>query len=175
VNQTQITSERIDNLPVLIYWLKRMQVDVIIDHALGPGHGNWDGLSYGEVALVYVAYVVMCCTHFLSPLQAWASKHLVSLSQALGKRVREADFTEGGPLRGHDRMAIVLSHIGDRPQPSPAQPLKGPRGLAQPQVAVLGAIERAARPGPSMALRGPLRATFEGVLRATFEQPLRSA
>ncbi len=86
----QITSERIDNLPVLIYWLKRMQVDVIIDRVLGPPHGNWDGLSYGEVAVVYVAYVVMCCTHFLSPLQARAGKRLVGLSQALGKPVREA-------------------------------------------------------------------------------------
>ena len=106
MNQPKITSERIDNLPLLIYWLKRMHVDVIIDSALGPPHGNWDGLSYGEVAMVFVAYVVMCCTHFLSPLQGWASKRLVNLSQALGKPVREADFTD-------DRLAIMLSHIGD--------------------------------------------------------------
>jgi transposase len=100
------TSERIDNLPVVIYWLKRMQVDVIIDRVLGPGHGNWEGLSYGEVALVFVAYVVLCCTHFLSPMQAWASKHVVSLSQALGKSVRETDFTD-------DRLSVVLSRLGD--------------------------------------------------------------
>ena len=100
------TSERIDNLPVVIYWLKRMQVDVIIDRVLGPVHGNWAGLSYGEVALVFVAYVVLCCTHFLSPMQAWASKHVVSLSQALGKPVREADFTD-------DRLSVILSRLGD--------------------------------------------------------------
>lgn len=107
MNQPKISSERIDNLPVLIYWLKGMQVDVILDHVLGPPHGNWDGLSYGDVAVVFVAYVVMCCTHFLSPLQGWASKHLVSLSQALGKPVRAADFTD-------DRLAILLSHIGEQ-------------------------------------------------------------
>ena len=100
------TSERIDNLPVVIYWLKRMQVDVIIDRVLGPVHGNWAGLSYGEVALGFVAYVVLCCTHFLSPMQAWASKHVVSLSQALGKPVREADFTD-------DRLSVILSRLGD--------------------------------------------------------------
>ena len=83
MNQPKIASERVDNLPVLLYWLKRMQVDVIIDRVLGAPHGNWDGLSYGEVALVFVAYAVMCCTRFLSPLQGWASKRLVSLSQAL--------------------------------------------------------------------------------------------
>ena len=66
MDQPRITSERIDDLPGLIYWLKRMQVDVIIDHVVGPPHGNWAGLSYGEVALVFVAYVVMCCIHFES-------------------------------------------------------------------------------------------------------------
>ena len=106
MDRFQTTSERIDNLPLLIHWLKRMQVDVIIDHVLGPPHGNWEGLSYGEVALVFVAYVLMRCTHFLSPMQDWASKHLLSLSQALGKRVREADFTD-------DRLGVVLSRLGD--------------------------------------------------------------
>jgi len=106
VDQFKTTSERIDNLPWVIYWLKRMQVDISIDQVVGPPHGNWDGLSYGEVGLVFVAYVLMRCTHFLSPMQEWASKHLVSLSQALEKPVREADFTD-------DRLGIVLSRLGD--------------------------------------------------------------
>jgi transposase len=106
LDQFKTTSERIDDLPVLIYWLKRMQVDVIINHVLGPAHGNWEGLSYGEVALVFIAYVIMRCTHFLSPMQDWASHHLVSLSQAMGKPVRETDFTD-------DRLGVILSHLGD--------------------------------------------------------------
>jgi hypothetical protein len=106
LDRLKTTSERVDDLPLLISWLKRMHVDVIIDPVLGPPHGNWDGWSYGEVALVFVAYVLMCCTHFLSPMQAWASKRLVSLSQALGKPVREADFTD-------DRLGVILSRLGD--------------------------------------------------------------
>lgn len=106
MDQFRTISERIDNLPVLIHWLKRMQVDVVIDQVLGPPHGNWAGLSHGEVALVFVAYVLMRCTHFLSPMQDWASRHLVSLSQALGKPVRAADFTD-------DRLGVVLSRLGD--------------------------------------------------------------
>ena len=106
MDQLRTTSERIDNLPLLIYWLKRMQVDVIIDQVLGSPHGNLEGLSYGEVALVFVAYMLMRCTHFLSPMQEWASKHSISLSQALGKPAREADFTD-------DRLGVVLSRLGD--------------------------------------------------------------
>ena len=104
MDQHRTTSERIDNLPLLIYWLKQMHVDVIIDAVLGPPHGNWEGLSYGELALVFVAYVVMCCTHFLSPMQEWTRRHLESLSQAMGKPVREQDFTD-------DRLGIVLSRL----------------------------------------------------------------
>jgi transposase len=106
LDQFETTSERIDNLPLLIYWLKSMHVDTVIDHVLGTAHGNWEGLSYGEVALVFVAYVLMRCTHFLSPMQEWASKHLVSLSQAMGKTVYERDFTD-------DRLGVVLSRLGD--------------------------------------------------------------
>ncbi len=60
-----------------------MRGDVIIDKVLGPSHGNWDGLSYGEVALVFIAHMVMRGTHFPSPLEGWAAQHLTSLSQAL--------------------------------------------------------------------------------------------
>ena len=106
MGQHTTSSERIDELPVLIYWLKQMRVDVIIDSVLGPAHGNWEGLSYGEVALVFLAHVVMRCTHFLSPVEAWAAQHLTSLSQALGKPVRAQDCTD-------DRLAVVLSKLGE--------------------------------------------------------------
>ncbi len=65
------------------YWLKQMKADAIIDQVLGPPHGNWEGLSYGEVALGFIAYFLMACRHFLSPVEDWAEQHLVSLSRAL--------------------------------------------------------------------------------------------
>ena len=64
MGQHTTTSERLDELPLLIYGLKQMRVDVIIDSVLGPPHGNWEGLSYGEVAQVFIAHVVIRCTHF---------------------------------------------------------------------------------------------------------------
>ncbi len=91
---------------MLVYWLKQKQVGVIIDSLLGAPHGNWEGLSYGELALVFTAYVVMCCTHFLSPLEEWVAQRLTSLSQVLGKPVRAGDCTD-------DRLAVLLSKLGD--------------------------------------------------------------
>jgi hypothetical protein len=110
MGQHTTTSERIDELPLLVYWLKQMRVDVIIDTVLGPPHGNWEGLSYGEVALVFLTHMVMRCTHFLNPVEEWAAQHLTSLSQALGKPVRAQDCTD-------DRLAVVLSKLGEESTP----------------------------------------------------------
>jgi transposase len=118
--QQTTTSERIDDLPLVIHCLKQMQVDVIIDRVLGPAHGNWAGLSRGELALVYVGYVVMNCSHFLSPLQAWVAEHRQSLTQALGKPVREADGTD-------DRVAALLSDLGAE-NTRPGEPIEQAMG-----------------------------------------------
>jgi len=106
MSQQTIVSERVDELLLIMYSLKQMRVAESVDQELGAPHGNWEGLSYGELALVFVAYTVMSCTHFLSPMEEWAEQHLMSLGEGLGKRVRVEDFTD-------DRLAVLLSRLGD--------------------------------------------------------------
>jgi transposase len=108
------TSERIDDLPLLVSWLQQMRVDVIIDEALGPPHGNWSGLSYGEVSLVLLAHMLMCCTHFLSPVQEWIAQHQAILCHVLGKPVRPQDATD-------DRLALLLERLGKAKSPAAEQ------------------------------------------------------
>ena len=47
-----VSTERIDDIPLLIALLMRMQVHIIIDRVLGPPHGNWKGLTSGQLALL---------------------------------------------------------------------------------------------------------------------------
>lgn len=82
-----------------------MRVDVIIDRGLGPPPGNWEGLSYGELALVFLTHIVMRCPHFLTPIEDWAAPPLTSLSQALDKPGRAQDCTD-------DRLAVLLTKLG---------------------------------------------------------------
>jgi hypothetical protein len=42
-------SERVDDLPLIIHWLKQMQIEQLIDQELAPPHGNRKGLSYGQL------------------------------------------------------------------------------------------------------------------------------
>src|SRR3972149_6162028 len=116
VQQQTTTSERIDELPLVIHCLKQMQVDVIIDRVLGPAHGNWEGLSRGELALVYVSYVVMSCTHFLSPMQAWVVGPLHSLSRSVCRWRRP-------PCRASRPMTRTTYRLGNVWRPRLAGPI----------------------------------------------------
>ena len=120
MGQHTTTSERMDELPLLVYWLKQMGVDGIIDSVVGPPQGNGDGLSYGEGALVFRTHSVRRCTPFLSPVEEGAAQHLTSLSPALGKPGRAQDCTD-------DRLAVVLSKVGNA-QTRPGDAIEAERG-----------------------------------------------
>jgi len=101
----QITSERIDDVPLLLQWLLDMQLDQIIDAVLKSPHGNRQGLSYGQLAVVFVAYILTECNHFLSPVRDWVTRHQHALTQALGCPIRDTDFTD-------ERLADLLDAVG---------------------------------------------------------------
>lgn len=101
----QITSERIDDVPLLLRWLVDMHIDQIIDAVLKSPHGNRQGLSYGQLAVVFVAYILTECNHFLSPVRDWVTKHQHALTQALGCPIRDTDFTD-------ERLADLLDAVG---------------------------------------------------------------
>ena len=80
----QITSERIDDIPLLSQWLLGMHIDKIIDAVVKPPHGNRQGLSYGQLTVVFLVYILTTCNHFLSPVRDWVTKHQHVLTLALG-------------------------------------------------------------------------------------------
>ena len=48
--------ERVDSIPLIIHWLLKMRLDKIIDGIYTP-RKNWKGLSYGQLAVLFLAYV----------------------------------------------------------------------------------------------------------------------
>lgn len=101
----QITSERIDDLPLLLQWLLNMHIDQIIDAVVKTPHGNRQGLSYGQLTVVFLAYILTECNHFLSPVRAWVTKHEHVLTLALGWPISDTDFTD-------DRLEDLLDAVG---------------------------------------------------------------
>ena len=70
-----INTERIDDIPILLAQLDRMQVGPMVDEYF-PVHGNWQGLSLGTVMTVWLTFILSEANHRLSHVQAWAAQRL---------------------------------------------------------------------------------------------------
>ena len=66
--------ERVDNIPLILHWLLKMRINEIIDSVFKP-HGNWQGLSYGKLAVIFLTYIVHSLNHRLSGVESWVNKH----------------------------------------------------------------------------------------------------
>src|SRR5947209_17081776 len=96
--------ERVDDIPVLLATLQRLDVAAILDRHFPSGH-RWKGeLTFGEVACVWIAFITSQGDHRLCQLQPWAQNNLQTLQAALGKTVRPLDFQD-------DRLADLLDHL----------------------------------------------------------------
>ena len=103
-----IEPERIDELPLAMGLLERMGVAQAIDGHLGAGHGNRQGLSYGQLAQGLSARIITLQDHRLAPVERWAQEHQAVLSCLLGVTVGPKDFTD-------DRLADLVSALGRAP------------------------------------------------------------
>ena len=65
-----ITIEPVDDIPVLLTTMKQMGLPELVDEHFKP-HGNWRGLSPGEVMSGWLAYVLSERDHRLNQAEAW--------------------------------------------------------------------------------------------------------
>ena len=53
-----ISSERSDDIPLIIHWLTQMRIVELIDENLPVPHGNRQGLSYGQLSVLLLTYIL---------------------------------------------------------------------------------------------------------------------
>jgi transposase len=96
--------ERVDDIPVLLAMMQRLQLAELFDRHY-PAHHLWQGdLSPGEVLCVWLTFLLSEGDHRLYKLQPWAQQHLLTLQACLGKTVRALDFHD-------DRLADLLDAL----------------------------------------------------------------
>ncbi|KAM3104467.1 IS1634 family transposase [Phormidesmis sp. 146-33] len=105
VTPVQTPSERVDDLPLIVHWLKTMQIAEIMDRMLMPVHQNRRGLSYGQLSVLFVAYVVTQADHRLNQVEAWVRAHHRALEAVTGWSIGDKDASD-------DRLADLLSVLG---------------------------------------------------------------
>ena len=79
-----VKSERVDDIPLLFAQLKRMGVQELLDKYF-PAHGNRQGLSMGEVTVVWLSHILSQADHRMNHVENWVENHIESIGQCLGK------------------------------------------------------------------------------------------
>ena len=98
--------ERVDGIPLIIYWLLKMHVAEIIDHILPLPHLNRRGLSYGQLAILFLTYVLYMRDHRLCAMEEWVEDHRYVLEQATGWDIGPKETTD-------DRLGDLMTALGE--------------------------------------------------------------
>jgi len=101
---TEQRIERVDSLPLILYWLTQMRIQEVIDSLWQP-HPYWQGLSYGQLAVLFLAYVLYQHTHRLSGMEAWVVSHRATLEKLTGWTIRPKEATD-------DRVGHLVEVLG---------------------------------------------------------------
>jgi len=101
----EISSERIDDIPVIVEWLRQMNVSKLIDQNLSRPHGNHQGLSFGQLSVLFLTYMITQEDHRLCAVEPWVKAHKEILEMSTGWTIGEKDVSD-------DRLARVVEELG---------------------------------------------------------------
>jgi transposase len=100
-----IITERVDDIPLLIAQMQRMDLPTLLDTHF-PTHGNWTGLSLGWVSTIWLSSMLSRGDHRMVHVEPWVAKRLWTLGVTTGQAVKRVDFTD-------DRLEIVLRRLSE--------------------------------------------------------------
>ena len=99
-----ITTERIDDFPLLLAVMQRLRLPEILDRHL-KRHGLHEGLSWGWISTIWLAHILSQGDHRKLPVQSW-------VEQAQETIVRITDLTELTALDfTDDRLTTLLARL----------------------------------------------------------------
>jgi transposase len=101
--EINITTERIDDFPLLLEVMTRLGLPGLIDQHL-KRHGLQQGLSWGWIAAIWLAHILTESNHRKLPVQAWVRQAGDTIERITGTKVSELDFTD-------DRLTLLLRRL----------------------------------------------------------------
>lgn len=96
--------ERIDEIPIIFHSIMKMGIQERVDR-FWPTHGNWQGLSYGQLAVLFMVYVIHSMNHRLSGMEDWVAQHQCLLEPLTGWTLTPKDATD-------DRLGLLIEAFG---------------------------------------------------------------
>jgi len=100
-----ITTERIDDFPLLLEIMVQLGLPGIIDQHLHR-HGLQQGLSWGWIATIWLAHILTQSNPRKQPVQVWVRQAPETIERITGMKVNELDFTD-------DRLTLLLRRLSN--------------------------------------------------------------
>ncbi len=101
--EINITTERIDDFPLLLEVMIRLGLPGLIDQHL-KRHGLHQGLSWGWITAIWLAHILTESDHRKLPVRAWVRQAGETIERITGMKVGELDFTD-------DRLTLLLRRL----------------------------------------------------------------
>jgi transposase len=103
IGSIELKHERVDDLPLLLGMLEQLQLSRILDQHLGRHHLH-KGLSYGQLGIVWLAFLLSEADHRKVAVQPWTVHKQHTLQALLRQSVLPTDFTD-------DRLGLLLRRL----------------------------------------------------------------
>jgi transposase len=101
--QLTVTTERVDDLPILLTQSDDMGIAELLDEYFKP-HGNWEGMSLGWTTAIWLTHILSEGDHRMNQVQGWVAHRLQTLHVCTGQQVQERAWSD-------DRLALVLDAL----------------------------------------------------------------
>src|SRR6266853_1813210 len=79
-----VTTERVDDLPLLLAQSERMGIADLLDSYFKP-HGNWEGTSLGWTTVVWLTHLLSEGDHRMNQVQGWVAHREQTLQVCTGQ------------------------------------------------------------------------------------------
>src|SRR6266700_3436645 len=103
-----VTTERVDDIPLLLAHSERMGIADLLDSSFKP-HGNWEGTSLGWTTVVWLTHLLSQGDHRMNQVQSWVRHREQTLEVCIGQEVQERRWSD-------DRLALVLDVLAQPEQ-----------------------------------------------------------
>lgn len=104
-DQLNVTTEPVDDIPVLLAQGKKIGIPELLDQQFMP-HGNWQGTSFGWTSMVWLGHILSEGDHRLNQVEGWVEKRPHTLEISTGETIRATEWSD-------DRLGIVLDELAD--------------------------------------------------------------
>src|SRR6266705_6958307 len=88
-----VTTERVDDIPLLLAHSERMGIADLLDSSFKP-HGNWEGTSLGWTTVVWLTHLLSEGDHRMNQVQSWVAHRQQTLQVCTGQQVQERRWSD---------------------------------------------------------------------------------